>query len=73
MRNAIYPKTRWDYRDRADQYGGEPKVYRTKNERRRSGLSPATVLYNHEKDMQDNPERLSLAFVRKWIEDFKRE
>ena len=73
MRNSIYPKTRWDYRDRSAQYDGKHKVYRTKNERRRQGVSAATLLNTHEEDMRDNPESLSLEFMQKWIEDFKRE
>lgn len=73
MQNTISPASRWNYRSKGKQYHGKGKVYRTKADNRRSGLSPVTVLCKHECDMHDNPESLTTEFMMKLIEDFKRE
>ena len=70
MRNLIFIKSAWDYRARTEQYTAK-KIYRTKSRGRRLGA--VTLLHNHEKDMECNPESLSTEFMMKCIEDFKRE
>ena len=70
MHNSIFIKSAWDYRPRTEQYTAN-KTYRTKSHSRRLGA--VTILHNHEKDMECNPESLSTEFMMKCIEDFKRE